>query len=85
MNTSADVSKFKILLFHVLLKPVLGGVDGSLHSTVPFMNRLNQTEPATFSILPRWAFFRDSVFIYFIKNHQSGILLSLMVLILNSM
>jgi hypothetical protein len=29
------------------------------------MSRLNQTEPATFSILPRWAFFRDSVFIYF--------------------
>jgi hypothetical protein len=29
------------------------------------MNRLNQTEPATFSILPCWAFFRDSVFIYF--------------------
>jgi hypothetical protein len=28
------------------------------------MNRLNQTEPATFSILPCWAFFRDSVFIY---------------------
>jgi hypothetical protein len=27
--------------------------------------RLNQTEPATFSILPCWAFFRDSVFIYF--------------------
>jgi hypothetical protein len=30
------------------------------------MNRLNQTEPATFSILPCWAFFRDSVFIYFV-------------------
>jgi hypothetical protein len=29
------------------------------------MNRLNQTEPATFSILPCWAFFRDSVFINF--------------------
>jgi hypothetical protein len=29
------------------------------------MNRLNQTEPATFSILPFWAIFRDSVFIYF--------------------
>jgi hypothetical protein len=28
------------------------------------MNRLNQTEPATFSILSCWAFFRDSVFIY---------------------
>jgi hypothetical protein len=46
---------------------VLGGVDGSLHFTVPSMNRLNQTEPATFSILPCWAFFRDSVFICFIS------------------
>jgi hypothetical protein len=25
------------------------GVDGSLHLTVPSINRLNQTEPATFS------------------------------------
>jgi hypothetical protein len=29
---------------------VLGGVDDSLHFTVPSMNRLNKTEPATFSI-----------------------------------
>jgi hypothetical protein len=29
------------------------------------MNRLNQTEPATFLILLCWAFFRDSVFLYF--------------------
>jgi hypothetical protein len=35
------------------------------------MNRLNQTEPATFSILPCWAFFRDSVFIYFMKIRYS--------------
>jgi hypothetical protein len=35
---------------------------GSLHFTVPSMNRLNQTEPATFSILPCWAFFGDSYF-----------------------
>jgi hypothetical protein len=38
---------------------MLGGVDGSLHLTVPSMNRLNQAEPATFSILPCWAFFGD--------------------------
>jgi hypothetical protein len=66
MNTSADVSKFKISPFFVfkcwiLLKPVLGGVDGNLHFPVPSMNRLNQTEPATFSLLSCWAFFRDSV------------------------
>jgi hypothetical protein len=36
-----------------------------LHFPVPSMNRLNQTEPATFSILPCWAFFRDSVFYLF--------------------
>jgi hypothetical protein len=37
----------------------------ALHFQVPSMNRLNQTEPATFSILPCWALFRDSVSIYF--------------------
>jgi hypothetical protein len=37
---------------------------GYIYDTV-FMNRLNQTEPATFSILPCWAFFKDSIFIYF--------------------
>jgi hypothetical protein len=42
------------------------GLDGSLHFTVPSMNRLNQTEPATFTILPCWAFFRDSNFLYFV-------------------
>jgi hypothetical protein len=44
---------------------VLGGVDGCLHLKVPSMNRPNQTEPATFSILARWAFFRDSYFTLF--------------------
>jgi hypothetical protein len=51
-----------------LLKPVLGDVNGSLHMTVPSMSRLNQTEPATFSILTCWAFFRDSVFLYFYSS-----------------
>jgi hypothetical protein len=32
------------------------------------MNKLNQTEPATFSIVARWAFFRDSYFLYFIAT-----------------
>jgi hypothetical protein len=41
----------------------VGGVDGSLHLPVPSMNKFNHTEPATFSILPRWAVFRDSYFI----------------------
>jgi hypothetical protein len=35
------------------------------------MNRLNQTEPATFSILPCWAFFRDSVFYLFFEKPSS--------------
>jgi hypothetical protein len=64
-STSAEVLKFKIVPIHVkcwiLLKPVLG-VDGSLHLTVPSMNRFNQTEPATFSDLSCWAIFRDSYF-----------------------
>jgi hypothetical protein len=44
------------------------GEDGSLHLDVPSMNRLNQTEPATFSILPRWTFFGDSYFTKFYKT-----------------
>jgi hypothetical protein len=40
-------------------------VDGNLHFPVPSINRLNQTELATFSILSSWVFFRDSVFLYF--------------------
>jgi hypothetical protein len=67
MNTSADFSKFKISPFFVfkcwiLLKTVLGGVDGNLHLPVPSMNRLNQTESA--------------VFLYFISE-QNGLLHSL--------
>jgi hypothetical protein len=41
------------------------------------MNRLNQTEPATFSILSCWAFFRDSVFIYFKPNFAETEVISL--------
>jgi hypothetical protein len=43
------------------------------------MNRLNKTEPATFSILPCWAFFRDSVFFVSIllnnykKSHKNQV------------
>jgi hypothetical protein len=58
--------------FSAFSKPVLGGVDGNLHFPVPSMNRLNQTEPATFSILPCWAFFRGSIFIYFVINASDG-------------
>jgi hypothetical protein len=78
MKTSADVSKFKIVPVQskcwTLLKPVLGGVDVSLHLTVPSMNRLNQTEPATFSTMPCLAFFRDSYFLQFTNicfNHST--------------
>jgi hypothetical protein len=49
---------------------VLGGVDGNLHFPVTSINRLNQTESATFSILLYWAFFRDSVFLYFILQSK---------------
>jgi hypothetical protein len=43
-------SKFTIFVFKcwILLKPVLGCVDGNLHFPVPSINRLNRTEPAIF-------------------------------------
>jgi hypothetical protein len=53
----------------IRLKPVLGGVDGSLHFTVSSMNRLNQTEPATVSILSFWAFFGEFYFLYLVYNN----------------
>ena len=34
------------------------GVDDRLHLTLLSINRLNQTEPATFSVLLFWAFFK---------------------------
>jgi hypothetical protein len=34
------------------------------------MNRLNQTEPATFSILSCWAFFKDSYFSLFCYGNK---------------
>ena len=45
------------------------GVNGSLHFPLPSMNRLYQTEPATFAILLFWAFFRGSFFLYFSWQH----------------
>jgi hypothetical protein len=39
--------------FLILLKPVLRGVNGSLHFPEPSVNRHNKTEPATFSIFGR--------------------------------
>jgi hypothetical protein len=44
---------------------VLGGVDGNLHFPVPSMNRLNQTEPATFSII-------NSTFMCLLKPEVQG-------------
>jgi hypothetical protein len=55
MNTSADVSKFQISPCSILLKLVLGDIDGNLHFPVPYMYMLNLNEPATFSILSFWA------------------------------
>jgi hypothetical protein len=45
---------------------------------VSSMNRLNQTEPATFSIVLYWTFFRDSVFLYLtiFPNHPWIVLFS---------
>jgi hypothetical protein len=45
---------------------MLGGMYDNLHFLLPSMNRLDQTEPATFSILLFYAFFKNFVFLYFI-------------------
>jgi hypothetical protein len=37
--------------------------DSSLHLLVLSMKKLNQTEPAAFSILPFWSLFKDSIFL----------------------
>jgi hypothetical protein len=70
MNTSADVfelekSPFSCLNVEFCLSKVLRGMDGNLYFPIPSMNRLNQPKPATFSILPCYVFFRDSLFLYF--------------------
>jgi hypothetical protein len=55
--------KYMALNFYMCVpKPVLGGVDGHLQFPLPSMNRLNQTEPATFYNFAVLGFFRDSVF-----------------------
>jgi hypothetical protein len=51
---------------------VLAGVGGNLHFPLTSMNRLNQTEPATFSILSFWAFCRDSLFHYLGVRQQTS-------------
>jgi hypothetical protein len=43
-----------------------------LHLTVPSMNRHNQTQPSTFSILPVWTFFRDSYIFYFWLSNRAN-------------
>jgi hypothetical protein len=50
----------------ILQKPVLGDADGNLNFPVPSNNRLNQTEPTTFSIVLCWTFSRHSVFLYLV-------------------
>jgi hypothetical protein len=57
---------FACLIVEFCLCRCHGGVDGSLHWTVPSINRPNETEPATLLILPFWTFFRDSYFLFFI-------------------
>jgi hypothetical protein len=58
-------SNFTITMIQcwILLKPVLEGIAGSLYLTVPSMNKPNQTEPATFSILLFCPIFWDSLFL----------------------
>jgi hypothetical protein len=46
----------------ILLKPVLRGMHVNFHFPLLSVNRLNQTETATFSILSGWAFFGSLYF-----------------------
>jgi hypothetical protein len=48
MFFNSIISPFSCLNVGILFEPVLGGVDGNLYFSVPSMNRVNQTEPATF-------------------------------------
>jgi hypothetical protein len=66
MNTSADVSKFEIVPVHfkcwILLKPVIGGVDGSLHSTVHEQAQSNRACNIFNYVV--FDYLRDSCFLY---------------------
>jgi hypothetical protein len=68
----------------ILLDPVLWAVDRKLHLTLPSMNRLNETEPATFSVLSFLNFFRNFVFcfvlIYYKRDLKQNVLLSTFIL-----
>jgi hypothetical protein len=48
----------------ILFKPVLVGVDGSLHLTEPSMNSLSKTESVKFLILPFWGFNSFGIFVF---------------------
>jgi hypothetical protein len=50
MFLNSNVTIF-VLKCEILLTPVQGAVDGNLRFPVPSMNRLNETEPATYSIV----------------------------------
>jgi hypothetical protein len=66
MNTTSKNYKKKPSLINIhlnarlksclTLQPVLRGEDGNLHFAVPSMNRLNQTESASFFNLSFWTF-----------------------------
>ena len=49
----------------ILLKSLLGGMDFSLHLPLLSMNRINQTEPATFSVCCVGLTLRVQFFLYF--------------------
>ena len=69
-------SEFTIIMCKcwILLQPELGVVDDSFHLPLLSMNRLNQTEPATFSILSFWDFFKGSIVsVFCLINTSFGI------------
>jgi hypothetical protein len=53
-------TKHICVMLPIDILPTMGG----LRFPVPSMNGLGQAGPAAFSILPCWAFFGDSVFVY---------------------
>jgi hypothetical protein len=61
LNPSVDIFKLKLLPLYVELlntvKTIERGLESSLYFPALFMNRLCQTELATFSMLSFWTFF----------------------------
>jgi hypothetical protein len=75
------IQTFTMFVFKcwILLKPVLWGMDDNLYFPVPSMNRLNRTEPASFSNCYVWlsleilffSFFNNILSLIIFNNNKS--------------